>query len=107
MCVCACVCMPKHVCVLVYVCLCALPLLRACVRVPMRGCVRVCVCMCRHGRLWQEDFIKCLAPTYMGDFALAGTELRKKGTGREHPREYSPRMSVCVRAACAACVRWV
>ena len=69
----------------------------------MRGCVCVCVCMCRHGRLWQEDFIKCLAPTYMGDFALAGTELRKKGTGREYPREYSPNEYVgacCVRCGC-------
>lgn len=30
----------------------------------------------------EEDFIKCLAPTYMGDFALKGAELRKKGINR-------------------------
>ena len=27
----------------------------------------------------EEDFIKCFAPTYMGDFALKGEGLRKKG----------------------------
>jgi len=30
----------------------------------------------------EEDFIKCLAPTYVGEFALKGTELRKKGVNR-------------------------
>jgi len=30
----------------------------------------------------EEDFIKCLAPTYMGDFALKGDTLRKKGLNR-------------------------
>jgi deoxyhypusine synthase len=30
----------------------------------------------------EEDFIKCLAPTYVGDFKLKGTELRKKGVNR-------------------------
>ncbi|EIF48138.1 Deoxyhypusine synthase [Brettanomyces bruxellensis] len=30
----------------------------------------------------EEDIIKCLAPTYMGDFALRGKELRKKGLNR-------------------------
>merc|ERR1712126_741603 len=30
----------------------------------------------------EEDFIKCLAPTYMGDFALKGSDLRKKGINR-------------------------
>eukprot|EP00163_Fabomonas_tropica_P033176 TRINITY_DN860_c0_g1_i2.p1 TRINITY_DN860_c0_g1~~TRINITY_DN860_c0_g1_i2.p1 ORF type:complete len:356 (+),score=113.29 TRINITY_DN860_c0_g1_i2:344-1411(+) len=30
----------------------------------------------------EEDFIKCLAPTYMGDFALKGEELRRKGINR-------------------------
>ena len=30
----------------------------------------------------EEDFIKCLAPTYMGDFYLDGAELRKKGMNR-------------------------
>lgn len=30
----------------------------------------------------EEDFIKCLAPTYIGDFALKGSELRKKGINR-------------------------
>ena len=30
----------------------------------------------------EEDIIKCLAPTYMGDFALRGAELRRKGLNR-------------------------
>ncbi|ORX44584.1 deoxyhypusine synthase [Hesseltinella vesiculosa] len=30
----------------------------------------------------EEDFIKCLAPTYMGDFQLKGSELRKQGLNR-------------------------
>jgi len=30
----------------------------------------------------EEDFIKCLAPTYVGDFKLKGEELRKKGLNR-------------------------
>mmetsp|Transcript_8716 Transcript_8716/g.15292 ORF Transcript_8716/g.15292 Transcript_8716/m.15292 type:complete len:392 (+) Transcript_8716:167-1342(+) len=30
----------------------------------------------------EEDFIKCLAPTYLGDFALPGRELRLKGLNR-------------------------
>ncbi len=30
----------------------------------------------------EEDFIKCLKPTYIGDFYLDGTELRKKGLNR-------------------------
>ncbi|EEB08959.1 eIF-5A-deoxyhypusine synthase [Schizosaccharomyces japonicus yFS275] len=30
----------------------------------------------------EEDFIKCLAPTYLGDFALSGEKLRKKGINR-------------------------
>ena len=30
----------------------------------------------------EEDFIKCLAPTFLGDFALSGRELRKKGINR-------------------------
>ncbi|CAO3626071.1 unnamed protein product [Cunninghamella echinulata] len=30
----------------------------------------------------EEDFIKCLAPTYLGEFALQGSELRKKGLNR-------------------------
>lgn len=30
----------------------------------------------------EEDFIKCLAPTYLGDFKLKGTELRMKGINR-------------------------
>ncbi len=30
----------------------------------------------------EEDFIKCLAPTYMGEFALKGSELRDKGINR-------------------------
>jgi len=30
----------------------------------------------------EEDMLKCLAPHYMGDFALKGAELRKKGINR-------------------------
>lgn len=30
----------------------------------------------------EEDFIKCLAPTYLGDFHLPGVELRSKGLNR-------------------------
>jgi deoxyhypusine synthase len=30
----------------------------------------------------EEDFIKCLAPTYMGDFELKGAELREKDINR-------------------------
>ena len=30
----------------------------------------------------EEDFIKCLAPTYVGDFRLSGKDLRQKGLNR-------------------------
>lgn len=30
----------------------------------------------------EEDFIKCLGPTFLGEFALKGAELRKKGLNR-------------------------
>ncbi|RHZ03001.1 hypothetical protein DYB37_003714 [Aphanomyces astaci] len=30
----------------------------------------------------EEDFIKCLAPTYVGDFALKGADLRRRGINR-------------------------
>ena len=30
----------------------------------------------------EEDFIKCLAPTYLGDFTLPGRDLRLKGINR-------------------------
>ena len=30
----------------------------------------------------EEDFIKCLGPTYIGAFSLPGAELRKKGLNR-------------------------
>jgi deoxyhypusine synthase len=30
----------------------------------------------------EEDFIKCLAPTYLGDFKLKGSDLRAKGLNR-------------------------
>ena len=30
----------------------------------------------------EEDIIKCLAQTYLGDFALDGRELRRKGLNR-------------------------
>lgn len=30
----------------------------------------------------EEDFIKCLAPTYLGDFSLKGSDLRERGINR-------------------------
>ncbi|NWJ02480.1 DHYS synthase, partial [Crypturellus undulatus] len=30
----------------------------------------------------EEDLIKCLAPTYVGDFELRGQELRERGINR-------------------------
>jgi deoxyhypusine synthase len=30
----------------------------------------------------EKDLIKCLAPTYMGDFGMQGVELRSKGFNR-------------------------
>ena len=30
----------------------------------------------------EEDFIKCMSPTFMGDFTLSGETLRKKGINR-------------------------
>lgn len=30
----------------------------------------------------EEDFIKCLAPTFLGDFRLPGKDLRKSGLNR-------------------------
>jgi deoxyhypusine synthase len=30
----------------------------------------------------EEDFIKCMAPTYMGDFYLKGKDLRMSGLNR-------------------------
>ena len=30
----------------------------------------------------EEDLIKCMAPTYLGDFRLKGAELRRKGLNR-------------------------
>lgn len=30
----------------------------------------------------EEDFIKCLAPTFLGDFKMKGKELRSKGVNR-------------------------
>jgi hypothetical protein len=31
---------------------------------------------------FEEDLIKCLAPTYIGDFSLPGRQLREKGINR-------------------------
>lgn len=30
----------------------------------------------------EEDFIKCLANTYLGDFSLSGKDLRQRGINR-------------------------
>ena len=38
--------------------------------------------MCTTAGGIEEDFIKCLAPTYIGAFDLDGKELRKKGHNR-------------------------
>lgn len=47
--------------------------------------------LCEHGRVdvvvtsaggVEEDFIKCLGPTFVGDFSLPGSDLRKKGLNR-------------------------
>lgn len=34
----------------------------------------------------EEDIIKCLAPTYLGEFSLSGKELRENGINRWGPR---------------------
>lgn len=39
-------------------------------------------CIVTTGGGIEEDLIKCLAPTYLGDFSLRGSELRKKGLNR-------------------------
>mmetsp|Transcript_8405 Transcript_8405/g.1140 ORF Transcript_8405/g.1140 Transcript_8405/m.1140 type:complete len:87 (-) Transcript_8405:566-826(-) len=39
-------------------------------------------CIVTTGGGIEEDFIKCLAPTLMGDFHLSGDFLRKKGWNR-------------------------
>lgn len=33
----------------------------------------------------EEDLIKCLAPTYLGEFSLRGKELRENGINRWGP----------------------
>ncbi|NXD18558.1 DHYS synthase, partial [Nothocercus nigrocapillus] len=38
----------------------------------------------------EEDLIKCLAPTYVGDFELRGQELRERGINRCGPRTPGP-----------------
>jgi hypothetical protein len=47
----------------------------------------------------EEDFLKCLAPHYMGDFSLSGVELRKKV--RLAARGDDRRSAVAVRHRCA------
>jgi deoxyhypusine synthase len=44
-------------------------------------CVQVDVLVTTAGGI-EEDLIKCLAPTYMGDFAMQGAHLRSKGLNR-------------------------
>ena len=39
-------------------------------------------CIVTTGGGVEEDFIKCLAPTYLGDWAMRGKELRKQGLNR-------------------------
>ena len=43
--------------------------------------IQVDVVVCTAGGI-EEDFMKCLAPTYLGDFKLKGTDLRAKGVNR-------------------------
>ena len=38
--------------------------------------------LCTTAGVVEEDFIKCMKPTYLGDFALRGEDLRKKGLNR-------------------------
>ena len=47
----------------------------------MTGCLQVDVIVSTAGGV-EEDFIKCLAPTFLGDFRLSGKELRLKGINR-------------------------
>lgn len=44
-------------------------------------CIQVDVLVTTAGGI-EEDLIKCLAPTYMGDFAMQGIQLRDKGLNR-------------------------
>lgn len=44
-------------------------------------CMQVDVIVSSAGGV-EEDFIKCLAPTFLGDFRLSGKELRLKGINR-------------------------
>ena len=39
------------------------------------------MCLCS-SRKTEEDFVKCLRPTYVGDFRLKGRDLRLKGQNR-------------------------
>jgi len=47
----------------------------------MYHCVQVDCIVTTAGGV-EEDFIKCLAPTYVGDFHLSGRELRDRGINR-------------------------
>ncbi len=38
----------------------------------------------------EEDFLKCMAPHYMGDFSLDGATLRRKVHARTRTREHVP-----------------
>ena len=51
------------------------------VSVGLKSCIQVDVIVSSAGGV-EEDFIKCLAATYIGDFRLAGKELRLKGINR-------------------------
>lgn len=42
---------------------------------------QVDVVVCTAGGI-EEDFMKCLAPTYLGDFKMKGSELRRQGVNR-------------------------
>jgi deoxyhypusine synthase len=44
-------------------------------------CIQVDVLVTTAGGI-EEDLIKCLAPTYMGDFAMQGAQLRSRGLNR-------------------------
>ncbi|NXA57414.1 DHYS synthase, partial [Nothocercus julius] len=45
----------------------------------------------------EEDLIKCLAPTYVGDFELRGQELRERGINRCGPRTPGPLLGTAGR----------
>ena len=64
------------------------------------------VVVCSAGGI-EEDFIKCLAPTLMGDFKLKGEKLRSKGLNRIGKRPtVPPTCTPYVRPSALSAWRW-